>query len=134
VERAILVFDDDCGFCRWSTARILAWDRRRRLRPVALGTREADDLLRDLSPERRNASWHLVRAGHVRSGGAAVAPLARLLPGARPIAALAMRFPVLTERLYRWVAAHRDGLGRLLGTRACAVRPASAVRGHDLER
>ena len=32
------------------------------------------------------ASWHLVVDGDVYSGGAAAAPLLRLLPGGRPLA------------------------------------------------
>ena len=60
------------------------------------------------------ASWHLVSDGDVSSGGAAFAPLGRLLPGGRPLAALADRFPRAAERAYRLVADHRTGLGRLV--------------------
>jgi len=33
----ILIYDRDCGFCRWSLAQVLARDPERRLRPLALG-------------------------------------------------------------------------------------------------
>jgi predicted DCC family thiol-disulfide oxidoreductase YuxK len=68
------------------------------------------------------ASCHLVaRNGHIYSGGAAVPQLARLLPASAPIAALATAFPRTADRAYRWVARHRERLGRVLGEQACAV-------------
>jgi predicted DCC family thiol-disulfide oxidoreductase YuxK len=71
------------------------------------------------------ASWHLVAPnGRTYSGGKAVPQLARLLPAGAPIAALASAFPRATDRAYRWVARHRERLGRVLGERACAVDPA----------
>ena len=124
--RATVLFDADCGFCRWSADRLRRWDTAGRLRFVALGSPEADDLLRELDPGDRWASWHLVGNGAVRSGGAAVAPLVRLLPWGRPLAKIAERFPRETDRAYRWVAEHRDMLGRLLGRRACTVDPIRA--------
>ncbi len=75
--------------------------------------------------ERKMASWHLVAPnGRTYSGGAAVPQLARLLPAGAPIAALASAFPRTADRAYRWVARHRERLGRVLGERACAVDPA----------
>ena len=77
-----VLYDADCGFCRWSLAQLLALDRRQRLRPVALGTSEANGLLADLDPEARAASWHLVSPdGRRWSAGEAAPPLLRLLPG-----------------------------------------------------
>ena len=115
MRRAIVLYDRDCGFCRWSLARLLSWDRRRALRPVALQDPEADQLLPGMGEEERMASWHLVLDdGRVVSAGAAVEPLMRLLPGGRPFAAFARAFPGLTERGYRFVARHRGRLGRFL--------------------
>lgn len=106
--QAVLLYDADCGFCRWSLRKVLAWDRRGRLRPVALQEPEAGRLLPGLHQEQRMASWHLVGpGGRVHSGGDAAAPLLRLLPGGRPLAALAAAFPGLTRRAYRWVADNR---------------------------
>ncbi len=119
-----VLYDADCGLCRWSADRLRRWDRRGRLRFVPLRDPEADDLLIDLSEHARFASWHLVDGhGRVRSGGAAVSPVLRLLPGGRPLAALAARFPRATDRVYRWIADHRDAIGRLLGPEACSVDP-----------
>jgi predicted DCC family thiol-disulfide oxidoreductase YuxK len=120
-----VILYDDCGFCRWSVSKVLAWDRRGRLRPLSLQNDEADHLLGGMDPERKMASWHLVAAdGTIYSSGRAFAPLARLLPAGASIAAIAGAFPGATEAAYRWVAGHRDGLGRLVGAKRCSVRPA----------
>lgn len=119
-----LLYDADCGFCRWSVDKILAWDRRRRLRPVALQSAEADTLLPGMAEQERLASWHLVVDGRVYSGGAVAPPLLRHLPGGRPFAQVLALFPGLTERAYRSVARNRDRFGRLAGAR-CDVNPAA---------
>jgi predicted DCC family thiol-disulfide oxidoreductase YuxK len=117
-ERAILLYDRDCSFCRWSLDRLLSWDRGDRVRPVALQETEADLLLAPIDVQRRMDSWHLVGGdGEVRSAGRAVAPLLRLLPGGKPLAALAERFPRATDAGYAFVARHRSTLGRIVGAR-----------------
>jgi predicted DCC family thiol-disulfide oxidoreductase YuxK len=123
VAETILLYDSDCGFCRWSVDKILAWDRHRRLRPVALQDPEAERLLPGTDEETRLASWHLVTPeGQVYSRGAAAPALLRLLPGGKPLAAILAAFPGLTERAYRLVAGNRDRFGRLAGAR-CDVDP-----------
>jgi predicted DCC family thiol-disulfide oxidoreductase YuxK len=124
-----VLYDPDCGFCRWSLAQLLALERASRLRPLALGTPAADALLADLTPEQREASWHLVSPdGRRWSAGAAGPPLARLLPGGRLPAALLERAPGATERFYRWVAEHRSSLSRLIPARAKARADARIER------
>jgi predicted DCC family thiol-disulfide oxidoreductase YuxK len=124
MERHLVLYDEDCGFCRWSLDRLLRWDRGGRLRAAPIQSEEGNRLLADLSEADRLASWHLVTPdGGRHSGGAATAPMARILPSGAPVAFLAETFPRSTDRLYRWVARHRDTLGRRLGERACAVDP-----------
>jgi predicted DCC family thiol-disulfide oxidoreductase YuxK len=119
-----ILYDPDCGFCRVCVALLLSWDRRRTLRPVALGSEEADTVLAGMPENERMASWHLVTPdGAVRSAGTAFSPLLRLLPGGAPLAGLADRFPRPAERGYRWVADHRTLFGRPL--------PASLKRWAD---
>jgi predicted DCC family thiol-disulfide oxidoreductase YuxK len=118
-----VLYDRDCGFCKWALDKILAWDRRRRLRPVAIQSDEGQRLLGEIPAERRLESWHLVDDGTVRSAGAAAPQLFGALPGGRPLAAVLRAFPRLTERAYRWVAGHRDLLARLLRIDAsCQLR------------
>ena len=113
--RSVVLYDEDCGFCVWSLNLVLAWDRRRVLRPVAIQSAEGAQLLAAVHEPRRLDSWHLVEpSGRFLSAGAAAAPLAATLPGGRPLAVLLRTFPKTTERVYRLVADHRGRLARLL--------------------
>ena len=127
MARAVILYDADCGFCLWSLEKILAWDRHKRLRPVALQDPEADRLLPGMDHRQKMRSWHLVLPdGGVYSSGAAVAPLMKLLPGGTPLAVVAAAFPGSTDALYRWVARNRGTLGRVL--RARRNRPTPGTR------
>ncbi|SRR5581483_6633801 len=113
--KPVLIYDSDCGFCRWSLGKVLAWDRRRRLRPVALQSPEADELLAGMPEEKRMSSWHLVDAeGELHSGGDAFAPLFRLLPVGAPLAGAASLTPRAVDRGYRWIAGNRSRWGKLV--------------------
>jgi predicted DCC family thiol-disulfide oxidoreductase YuxK len=114
--KAIVIYDPDCGFCRFSLALLLIWDRdwgERRggaergrpsppnwqlrwgrsaapdaLRPLPLGTPTADRLLADLTEEQRAASWHLILGG-VEAPDPSAAPT-RLSAGAAIAPALSL--------------------------------------------
>src|SRR3977135_2679009 len=96
MEMATVLYDIDCGFCRWAMARVLAWDRRHHLRPVAIQDAEGEALLAQLDPAARLASWHAAFPdGRLYSAGPALAPVVALLPGGRgPGAGGAARRPV----------------------------------------
>ena len=128
VEPYLILYDEDCGFCRWSLSKILDWDRGKRLRPVALQSEEADEYLGDMHQGRKMASWHLVDPeGTVWSAGAAAAPLFRLLPGGGLLALIAAAVPGFTEWLYRLIAGNRELLARFIGEEACSVDPSRKV-------
>jgi predicted DCC family thiol-disulfide oxidoreductase YuxK len=115
VAAATLIYDPDCGFCRWCLGKVLSWDRRGEVRPVPLGSPEADRLLSGMPREDQFASWHLVDGdGTVHSAGYGFPPLLRLLPVGGPLAAAAARVPDLTDRGYRWVAGHRSWWGKVV--------------------
>jgi predicted DCC family thiol-disulfide oxidoreductase YuxK len=122
-QRPVL-YDEDCGFCKWSLDKILAWDRRQRLRPIAIQSEEGQALLAEVPEAERLDSWHLVLpSGEVRSAGAAASPLAELLPGGRALALLFRAFPGITERAYGFVAENRNRFARRLGIDAsCQLR------------
>ncbi len=127
----LVLYDGDCGLCKWLLAWLLRWDREGRLRPVALQRPEAGDLLADLDPAERMASWHLVSPdGRRVSAGAALPSLLGLLPGGRLPAAVLGRFSRLTNAGYRWVAAHRAGISRFV-PRGSKRRAAERVRERE---
>jgi predicted DCC family thiol-disulfide oxidoreductase YuxK len=122
-----ILYDPDCGFCRVCVAVVLRWDRAGRLKPVALGSDEANDLLRGMPEAEQMASWHIAEPGWqgnvaenatnpchpgIWSAGAAFSPLFRLLPGGGPLARLADRFPGAADKSYRWVADRRSAFGK----------------------
>lgn len=95
---------------------MLAWDRHRTLRAVAIQSAEGQRLLAAIPEAERLESWHLaLPSGELRSAGAAAAPLIAELPGGRPLAALFRAFPGTTERAYRFIARHRGWLAARLG-------------------
>jgi predicted DCC family thiol-disulfide oxidoreductase YuxK len=129
-----VLYDADCGFCKWLLSGMLRWDRAARLHPIALQRSEADDLLRELTPAERMASWHVISpTGERRSGGAAVPALLRLLPLGRLPAAGFARFPRLTDRGYRWLAEHRSQLSKLVPSSA-KRRATERVHQREQER
>jgi predicted DCC family thiol-disulfide oxidoreductase YuxK len=124
MRQAILLYDSDCGFCRWSVDKVLAWDRAGKIESMELQDAKADSLLGSMDADVKMSSWHLVKPdGRVYSAGAAAPPLLRLLPGGKPLAALLAAFPGVTDRAYRTVARNRDRFGRLVGQTACEVDP-----------
>jgi predicted DCC family thiol-disulfide oxidoreductase YuxK len=116
-----VLFDRDCGFCRWSVGRLLAWDSAGRLLPVAIQSDEGQQLLADLTSAERLASAHVIDAqGRRSSAGDGLAPVVEVLPGGRPLAALARRVPGLARAGYRAVAGRRSLFGKLVGDAARA--------------
>ena len=116
-----VLYDLDCGFCRWSIGRLLAWDRAGRLRPLAIQSAEGQRLLADLTAAERLASAHAIdAAGRRTSGGDALAPIAAVVPGGAPLALLGRRAPALARAGYRAVAGRRSLFGRLISDAARA--------------
>ena len=110
----ILLHDRECGFCRRGVARVLSLDRDGLLSAVPIVSPEGDRLLRDLTPEQRLASWHVVDGrGRRWSAGRAAAPVLRRLRGLQWLAPVAEAFPGPVELVYRLVARNRRTLGRL---------------------
>jgi predicted DCC family thiol-disulfide oxidoreductase YuxK len=122
-----VLYDGDCGFCRWSADKLRAWDTHRRLTFVSIQSARGAELLDAVPVAERLTSMHAVTTdGRVWSGGQAVRVILAELPGGRMLASIAASFPGATEWGYRLVARHRNRLGRLLGQRACSVDPTSS--------
>ena len=119
--RAVVLYDHDCGFCRWTLGLLLRWDRRRRLWPAPISGPAGDRWLSGMPVEERLASWHLVEAGgRVTSGGRALAEVLAYVPGGALSAPVLRLAPRIVERAYRFVADHRSAFSRFV--------PGSAVR------
>jgi predicted DCC family thiol-disulfide oxidoreductase YuxK len=115
MESPLILYDDDCGFCKWMVQWFLLWDRAGTLRTLPIQSPDADPLLRHMAPDDRLASWHLALPdGALHSGGEAFPPLLRLLPGGKPFAAAVARIPGIADRAYRWVAKNRSALSKPL--------------------
>ena len=115
----IVLFDADCGFCRWAMARALRLDRRDLLVAVPIQSELGGELLADLSASERLSAVHVVEEeGQRRSAGAAAAAVLAALAPTRALARLALRSPGRTELLYAAVAGRRGHLGRLVSARA----------------
>jgi predicted DCC family thiol-disulfide oxidoreductase YuxK len=118
-ERLTVLYDVDCGFCRWALGWILRWDRRRRLAVEPIQGSVGSGMLAELSAEQRLGSWHIVDGlGKRASGGAAFAPLLAVLPGGAPLARLAHSAPAVVNAGYRFVSRRRRFWARLLSRRA----------------
>lgn len=126
-DRLVVLFDDDCGFCRWSVARLRTLDRHRRLRFASIQGPYGASLLAGIAPEARLRSMHVVGPdGCVTSSGPALVRVAGELPAGRSLAWFGRTFPGAAERAYRAVASRRHMLGRLVGADACSADRAPA--------
>ena len=102
--RPWILYDADCGVCKFILARILELDRGK-YRPLALQDPRSAELLPGKAEEERLRSFHIVDPdGTVHSAGDG---LAELIPGLS-------RFPQLASRAYWLVAGNRTRLGKLL--------------------
>ena len=107
-----VLYDEGCGFCTRVALRVA---RRRRVAVAPIGSPLGSLLLRDLTPVERYATMHVVDAtGRRRSGGSALAPLARTIPGGSALATAFDAFPGLTEAAYALVARNRRLASKLV--------------------
>lgn len=108
-----MLYDADCGVCRWLLGRILTWDRAGNLRVLALQTDEARELLGAVPEDEWMTSWHLVdRDGVVHSAGNAFPVLLGQLPGGALLKPFARLGAAPLNAGYRWFAANRSLFGR----------------------
>lgn len=109
-----MLYDEACDAC----TALAAWIARRGVRVAPIGSDEGGLWLRDLAPAARYAAVHVIDAeGRRHTGGAAVPVVLSALPGVRPLALVARRFPRVTDTAYRALARRRSAVARLLGAR-----------------
>lgn len=118
-ERLVVLYDENCRWCRWSVARLVAFDRDRRLRLAPIQGEEGDRLLAGVPEGERLESAHAVTPdGRVYSGGDAAAPIAAVLPALSFGVPLLNALPGPTRAAYRLVADNRSRLGARLNDEA----------------
>ncbi|MFL5492895.1 MAG: thiol-disulfide oxidoreductase DCC family protein [Gemmatimonadales bacterium] len=114
LNRPVLLFDGNCGFCRRWVRRLQRWDRAGAIDYVPAAERGSVPGVPPLADAALDRAMHLVtRDGQVYAGARALSPLLAILPGGRLLAPL-MRVPgvqPLADWVYAWVAARRHRFG-----------------------
>ena len=125
-DRPVLLYDDDCRFCRACAALIEKWDRRGRMALLPFSDDQARELMSAIDPEIRERSMHIVQpSGTIESGGDAMVGVLEGLPGLRWLARLARRVDLVRAAVgwaYFAVATRRDFFSRLVPNRPAPVR------------
>lgn len=135
----IVLYDKDCGFCRWSMAWAIGHDDHEQLVAVPIQSPLGAELLADMDAGERLRSAHVVTGdGLRRSGGEAAADVLALLPKTRMLGGLAHGLPRTTALLYDLVAAQRQAFGRFVGKDArgradALLEVSSAATAAELE-
>lgn len=120
-ERATLIYDGECGFCRDSVRLVAAWDRDRRMDYLAFQDPGAVSRFHLRLPALAAAMHLVLPDGRVFAGADAAPEILKLLPGKRWVAGVFAVPGVLpaARRVYAWMAARRR----------CLVRSIPADRG-----
>jgi predicted DCC family thiol-disulfide oxidoreductase YuxK len=112
-----VLYDAECGFCRWSVVQLLRWDARGRrvLEPIAIQSDEGARLLAAVPEAARLKTAHVVGPdGVVHSGGDAAAVVADVLPAGAPLAFVSRLLPWLVRGGYGLVAGNRMRVSRIV--------------------
>jgi acetyl esterase len=114
IDRATLIYDGECGFCRETVALLSKWDRERRLTMIPYQEQARVAAFRIPLPALAAAMHLVLPDGRVLAGADAAADVLRLLPGKRWLARL-FGFPGVlpaARRVYGWIARRRHCLVR----------------------
>jgi predicted DCC family thiol-disulfide oxidoreductase YuxK len=112
---AIVLYDHDCGFCRWTLGLMLVWDRGHRLWPAPIEGAAGERWLAGMPATERAASWHIVEAGgRVSSAGRGIPEILEYVPGGSVVGRPLRLAPGAVERAYRFVADHRSRFSRFV--------------------
>jgi predicted DCC family thiol-disulfide oxidoreductase YuxK len=134
-SRLTVLYDRDCGICGLTARNLARWDRAGRFSIVPLQSAAGgeDPRLTDVAARYALADeLHVVdSAGRVASGGEAALAIVDALPGGRLLRPWAAFGPFrrLVSIGYRWIARHRNQIGRWLGLELeCPVEPVRPER------
>lgn len=118
VARPVLLYSDDCRFCRWAARTVAAFDRGQQLAFLPLADEEAGRLLDAVPENRRTESWWIVRCDGIPVASKRGAGIV-LLTEIRPTRLLgrvpgAIGLSPLIDALDALVARHRGRLSRFV--------------------
>ncbi len=112
----LLFYDADCGLCSFFRNWVHRLDRRRRVRSIPLGSREADPFLEGLDDERRYGSMHAIGPdGELLGEGRALLYILEALPMVGGLARLMRsqeRGLLAAEIVYTLLVLLREALAR----------------------
>lgn len=115
VEKPLLIFDGDCNFCRYFVRR---WQRATGDRVDYASSREAAGRFPEISQENFEGSIQLVvPEGKIYDGAEAVFRALGTIRSRRWLLFAYQNVPgtaLISERVYRWAARHRQGLSTLM--------------------
>jgi predicted DCC family thiol-disulfide oxidoreductase YuxK len=111
-QQILLIYDGECGFCRWGMHMIARLDHHGVFRYCPFGSAIAESYLAELPPTERYASFHAHREGVLHSATAAAKLTLEQLPFGRIAVALGW------HNVYPLIAANRGRLGRLFPYRS----------------
>ena len=118
MNKTVVLYDDDCAFCMAQVRYLERLDWFHALRPLPASQPEALEAAPGLTREGLLRELHCVTPrGRVLTAARAFRHLFARVPLLAPLALL-MWVPgviVVAEAVYRWVAAHRSWLSRVLG-------------------
>ena len=120
-----VLYDEGCGFC----TRVARWVvRPPRVEIAPIGSPLGTVLLRDLTQSQRYATMHIVdEAGRRRSGGDALAPIARTIPGGATLGTVLEALPGPTGATYDLLARNRGLASKLLRSYDAVAAKAAAT-------
>ena len=117
-RRFLVLYDEECPFCRASARAILRLAPSGAIEAVGLRSTRAARLVPEEGAEERLEAFHLIApTGQRWKGGAALPPLFEMLRPLRPMAWLLRRSSAAATAAnlsYGWVSRHRPMLAALL--------------------
>lgn len=123
-NQPVVIYDGDCRFCRQQIDRIRGWDRHGVFEYAPKQTPGLDDRFPVLAQGDFNTGMRLIDpSGVLYVGADAVYEIFRRLPRWW-LLAWVYRVPVLHAlfgRMYAWIAARRQSLGRNCDDGACRI-------------
>jgi len=131
VEKSVVVYDGECGFCRTQVERIRDMDRNHEFECVPFQTPGLEERFPQLANVDFNTGMRLIMPdGRTHVGADAIQQIAVRLPVWRRLAWL-YHVPILhglSQWAYAWVARHRMRLSGTCKSCACEVGQPEVTR------